>query len=82
MFVLLKVGCPPEAAEEIAAAAREREAWQRAAAGDAHTTRPDPELDQFMVEYPSKPHMTSWGLGIMKKCYSFNYGCLVWSLDT
>lgn len=25
--------------------------WQRAAAGDAHTTRPDPELDQFMVEY-------------------------------
>nr|CAB3493397.1 unnamed protein product [Digitaria exilis] len=45
------VGCPPEAAEEIAAAAREREASQRAAAGDAHATRPeDPELDQFMVE--------------------------------
>ncbi|OEL22668.1 Homeotic protein knotted-1 [Dichanthelium oligosanthes] len=40
-----------QAAEEIAAAAREREAWQRAAAGDAHTARPDPELDQFMVEY-------------------------------
>ncbi|RCV41104.1 hypothetical protein SETIT_9G109300v2 [Setaria italica] len=46
-----KVGCPPEAAEEIAAAAREREAWQRAAAGDGHTTRPDPELDQFMESY-------------------------------
>ncbi|KAF8674332.1 hypothetical protein HU200_003721 [Digitaria exilis] len=48
-----KVGCPPEAAEEIAAAAREREAWQRAAAGDdAHAPRPeDPELDQFMESY-------------------------------
>ncbi|XP_021311669.1 homeobox protein knotted-1-like 7 isoform X2 [Sorghum bicolor] len=46
-----KVGCPPEAAEEIAAAAREREAWQRAAVGDAHNTRPDPELDQFMESY-------------------------------
>ncbi|KAJ1293801.1 hypothetical protein BS78_01G096500 [Paspalum vaginatum] len=45
-----KVGCPPVVAEEIAAAAREREAWQRAAAGDAHT-RPDPELDQFMDSY-------------------------------
>lgn len=48
-FTLLQVGCPPEAAEEIAAAAREREAWQRAAVGDAHAM-PDPELDQFMVE--------------------------------
>ncbi|CAN6286977.1 unnamed protein product [Urochloa humidicola] len=46
-----KVGCPPEAAEEIGAAAREREARQRAAAGDAHATRPDPELDQFMDSY-------------------------------
>ncbi|CAN6281569.1 unnamed protein product [Urochloa humidicola] len=47
-----KVGCPPEAAEEIAAAAREREARQRAAARDAHATqRPDPELDQFMESY-------------------------------
>ncbi|WVZ60382.1 hypothetical protein U9M48_010416 [Paspalum notatum var. saurae] len=44
------VGCPPVVAEEISAAAREREAWQRAAAGDAHT-RPDPELDQFMECY-------------------------------
>ncbi|XP_066386215.1 homeobox protein knotted-1-like 7 isoform X2 [Miscanthus floridulus] len=51
-----KVGCPPEAAEEIAAAAREREAWQRAAVGDAHNTRPDPELDQFMVEYQTCMH--------------------------
>jgi len=51
-----QVGCPPEAAEEIAAAAREREAWQRAAVGDAHNTRPDPELDQFMVEYQTCMH--------------------------
>lgn len=53
---LTQVGCPPEAAEEIAAVAREREAWQRAAAGDVAHTRPDPELDQFMVEYRTK-HM-------------------------
>ncbi|PAN45249.1 hypothetical protein PAHAL_9G105200 [Panicum hallii] len=47
-----KVGCPPEAAAEIAAAAREREAWQRAAAaGDDARTGPDPELDQFMDSY-------------------------------
>ncbi|CAL4935680.1 unnamed protein product [Urochloa decumbens] len=46
-----KVGCPPEAAEEIIAAAREREARQRAAVGDARATRPDPELDQFMESY-------------------------------
>ncbi|XP_062212269.1 homeobox protein knotted-1-like 7 [Phragmites australis] len=45
-----KVVCPPEAAEEIAAAAREREARQRAGAGDAHAG-PDPELDQFMESY-------------------------------
>lgn len=51
-----QVGCPPEAAEEIATAAREREAWQRAAVGDAHNTRPDPELDQFMVEYQTSMH--------------------------
>ena len=61
------MGCPPEAAEEIAAAAREREAWQRAAAaGDGARTGPDPELDQFMVEYPiNNLHMAKaqWGHG-------------------
>ncbi|TVU45273.1 hypothetical protein EJB05_04754, partial [Eragrostis curvula] len=44
------VGLPPEAAEEIAAAAKEKEARQRAAVGDAHAV-PDPELDQFMESY-------------------------------
>ncbi|XP_062213282.1 homeobox protein knotted-1-like 7 [Phragmites australis] len=45
-----KVGCPPEAAEEISAAARERVARQQAAVGDARAG-PDPELDQFMEAY-------------------------------
>uniref|UniRef100_A0A0A8YSP5 Uncharacterized protein n=1 Tax=Arundo donax TaxID=35708 RepID=A0A0A8YSP5_ARUDO len=45
-----KVGCSPEAAEEIAAAVAERLAWQQAAAGDLRAG-PDPELDQFMEAY-------------------------------
>ncbi|KAF0910401.1 hypothetical protein E2562_001563 [Oryza meyeriana var. granulata] len=45
-----KVGCPAEAAEEIAAAARVREARQRAAASHMPAA-PDPELDQFMEDY-------------------------------
>ncbi|KAL6636995.1 hypothetical protein ACP70R_024567 [Stipagrostis hirtigluma subsp. patula] len=46
-----KVGCSPEVAEEIAAAARERAARQRAAVGDARTGPDDPELDMFMEAY-------------------------------
>ncbi|KAL5219478.1 hypothetical protein ABZP36_020162 [Zizania latifolia] len=45
-----KVGCPAEAAAGIAAAARELEARQRAAASHMPAV-PDPELDQFMEEY-------------------------------
>uniref|UniRef100_A0A0E0D610 Homeobox domain-containing protein n=2 Tax=Oryza meridionalis TaxID=40149 RepID=A0A0E0D610_9ORYZ len=47
------VGCPAEAAEEIAAAARVREARQRAAAAASHMppAPDDPELDQFMEDY-------------------------------
>uniref|UniRef100_A0A0E0KII2 Homeobox domain-containing protein n=1 Tax=Oryza punctata TaxID=4537 RepID=A0A0E0KII2_ORYPU len=44
------VGYPAEAAEEIAAAARVREARQRAAASHMPPA-PDPELDQFMEDY-------------------------------
>lgn len=48
-----KVGCPAEAAEEIAAAARVREARQRAAAAASRMppAPEDPELDQFMEDY-------------------------------
>ncbi|EEE59852.1 hypothetical protein OsJ_12429 [Oryza sativa Japonica Group] len=47
------VGCPAEAAEEIAAAARVREARQRAAAAASRMppAPEDPELDQFMEDY-------------------------------
>ncbi|KAL6843625.1 hypothetical protein ACP4OV_026687 [Aristida adscensionis] len=50
-----KVVFPPEAAEEIAAAALERAAQQRAAVGDGDgdddPAGTDPELDQFMEAY-------------------------------